>query len=145
MSHTHLQKLDRVQNEAVRVIQWTTKDTTIETMQISHRCKWDKKWNGSKHTLVQCNCHNPLHKDLQNTKGSRLAQGKSWMGQVEAQVNPSIMLADGTRANQAMGNRVRHLWDPPARKLGKTLLKMASRHGGRRSSLWLRSTLHRIS
>ena len=29
------------------------------------------------------NPHNPLHKDMKDTKGCRLEWGKSWMGQAE--------------------------------------------------------------
>ena len=55
MAQTNLLKLDRVQNEAVRFILGTTKDTPTETMRFmldSHQCKPDRKCSKSKHTSV---------------------------------------------------------------------------------------------
>ena len=56
MTQTNLLKLDRVQNEAARVILGTTTVTPIETVRFicykSHHCKPDRKWSRSKHTLV---------------------------------------------------------------------------------------------
>ena len=55
VAQTNLLKLDRVQNEAMRVILGTTKDTLTETMSFkldSHQSKPDRRWSRPKHTSV---------------------------------------------------------------------------------------------
>ena len=68
LSQSNLLKLDRVQNEAMRVILGTTKDTPIDTM---------------RYLLI---LKNPLHDAVKEEKGCRLARGKSWMSQAEQSI-----------------------------------------------------------
>ena len=89
MVQTNLLKLDRVQNEAMRVILGTTKDTPIETM----RFMLDLPPLQTRQKVEQVkayfsaigNPHNPLHEAVKDTKGCRLGRDKSWMGQAEDQ------------------------------------------------------------
>ena len=79
MPQTNLLKLDRVQNEAMRVILGTTKDTPTETM----RFMLDLPPMQTRQKVEQVkayfsgveNPHNPLHDAVKDTKGSRLGQG----------------------------------------------------------------------
>ena len=87
LSQSNLLKLDTVQNEAMRVILGTTKDTPIETM----RYQLDLPSMEARHKVEQVksyfntmqNLKNPLHDAVKEEKGCRLARGKSWMGQAE--------------------------------------------------------------
>ena len=87
MTQTNLLTLDRVQNEAMRVILGTTKDTSIETM----RFMLDLPPMQTRQKVEQVNAyfsaienpHNPLHEAVKDTKGCRLGRGESWMGQAE--------------------------------------------------------------
>ena len=80
-------RIDRVQNEAMRVILGTTKDTPIETM----RYLLDLPSMETRHKVEQVkeylnamqNPKNPLHDAVKEEKGCRLARGKSWMDQAE--------------------------------------------------------------
>ena len=87
MARTNLLKLDRVQNEAMRVILGTTKDTHIGTrrfmldlppMQTRQKVEQVKAY----FSAVE-NPHNPLYEAVKDTKGCRLGRGKSWVGQTE--------------------------------------------------------------
>ena len=85
LSPSNLLKLDRVQNEATRVILGTTKDTPIETMrylldlppmETRHKVEQVKKG-------ISMRCRIPgIHSTMlsKKKKGCRLARGKSWMG-----------------------------------------------------------------
>ena len=86
MTQAYLPKLDRVQNEAMRVILGITKDTCtpIETMrfildlpplQTTHKVEQVKVYFSA-----VGNPNNPLHEPVKDTKGCRLGRGKSWMG-----------------------------------------------------------------
>ena len=90
MAQTDLLKLDRVQNEAMRVILGTTKDTPTETMrfmldlpplQTTQKIEQVKAYFSA-----VGNPHNPIHETVKDTKGCRLGRGKSWMGQAEDSV-----------------------------------------------------------
>ena len=90
MAQTDLLKLDRVQNEAMRVILGTTKDTPTETMrfmldlpplQTTQKIEQVKEYFSA-----VGNPHNPIHETVKDTKGCRLGRGKSWMGQAEDSV-----------------------------------------------------------
>ena len=56
MARTNLRKLDRVQNEAMRVILGTTKDTPCETtrfmLDLAPTSTNHRTWSRSKHTSV---------------------------------------------------------------------------------------------
>ena len=84
MAHTDLLKLHRVQNETMRGILGSTKDTPTETMRFmldlpplktTQKVEQVKAYFGA-----VGNHHNPLHEAVKDTKGCRLGRGKSWMG-----------------------------------------------------------------
>ena len=91
-------KLDRVQNEAMRVILGTTKDTPIETM----RYLLDLPSMETRHKVEQVKAYlnamqnpkNPLHDAVKEEKGCRLARGKSWMGQAEQSIQRVCSLTE---------------------------------------------------
>ena len=84
MSQTNLLKLDRAQNDEMRIILGTAKDTPIETM----RLMLDLPQMQTRQKVEQVkayfsaveNLHNPLNEAMKDTKGCRLGRGKSWMG-----------------------------------------------------------------
>ena len=90
MSHFNTLKLKRVQNEAMRVILGTTKNTSIEAM----RYLLDLPSMKTRHKVEQVKAYlnamqnptNPLHDAVKEEKGCRLARGKSWMGQAEQSI-----------------------------------------------------------
>ena len=98
LSQSNLLKLDRVQNEAMRVILGTTKDTPIETM----RYLLDLPSMETRHNVKQVkanlnamqNPKNPIHDTVKEEKGCRLARGKSWMGKAEQSVQHVCSLAE---------------------------------------------------
>ena len=98
MSQSNLLKLDRVQNEAMRVILGTTKDTPIETM----RYLLDLPSMETRHKVNQVKAYlnamqnpkNPLHDAVKEEKGCKLARGKSWMGQAEQSVQHVCSLTE---------------------------------------------------
>ena len=81
MSQTKLLKLDRVQNEAMRVILGTTKDTPTEAM----RFVLDLPPMQTRQKVEQVKAyfsaveipHNPVHEAVKDTKGCRLVRVKS--------------------------------------------------------------------
>ena len=97
MSQTNLLKLDRVQNEAMRVIPGTTKDTPTETT----RFKLDLPPMQTRQKVEQVkanfsvveNPHNPLHEAVKDTKGCSLGRGKSWMDQADNSILQVCQLA----------------------------------------------------
>ena len=89
LSQSNLLKLDRVQNEAIRVI-LGTKDAPIEamrylldlpSMETRHKVKQVK----SNYIAMQ-NPKNPLHDAVKEEKGCRLARGKSWVKHAEQSI-----------------------------------------------------------
>ena len=87
MAQTNLLNLDRVQNEAIRVIFRTTKDTPTENMRFmldlpSMQTRQKVEQVKAYFSVVR-NPHTPLHQAVIDTKGCRLGRGKSWMGQAE--------------------------------------------------------------
>ena len=98
LSQSNLLKLDRVQNEAMRVILGTTKDTPIETMRylldlpsMETRLKVDQV---KAYLNAMQNPKNPLHDAVKEEKGCRLARGKSWMGQAEQSIQRVCSLTE---------------------------------------------------
>ena len=104
MAQTNLLNLDRVQNEAMRVILGTTSDTPIETMRFMHPpLQTTKKVEQVKiYFSAVGNPHNPLHETVKDTKGCRLGRGKSWNGSSRG-LSTAAMPADRTQANQGAG------------------------------------------
>ena len=110
---TNLLKLERVQNEAMRVILGSTKDTPTETMrfmldipplQTTHKVEQVKAYFSD----VE-NPHNPLHEAVKDTKRCRLGRGKSWMGQAEDSVLQVCQLTElkQTKERERYLNRFR--------------------------------------
>ena len=108
MTQAYLPKLDRVQNEAMRVTLGTTKDTPIETMQTRQKVKQVKAY----FSVVE-NPHNPLHEAVEDTKGCRLARGKSWRGQTEDSILQVCQLSElkQTKEQERDPNRFRRLYE----------------------------------
>ena len=98
LSQSNLLMLDRVQNEAMKVILETTKDTPIEAM----RYLQDLPSMETRHTVEQVkayldamqNPNNPLHIAVKEEKGCRLSRGKSWMRQAEQSIQHVCALAE---------------------------------------------------
>ena len=98
LSQTNLQKLDRIQNEAMRVILGTTKDTPIEAM----RFILDLPPMKTRQSVEQVkaylkaaeNRNNSLHDAVKEPKGDRLKRGKSWMGQAEDTISQVCQLSE---------------------------------------------------
>ena len=98
LSQSNLLKLDRVQNEAMRVILGTTKDTPIETM----RYLLDLPSMETRHKVKQVKAYlnamqnpkYPLHDAAKEEKGCRLARDKSWMGQAEQSIQHVCTLTE---------------------------------------------------
>ena len=80
LSQSNLPKLDRVQNEAIRVILGTTKDTLIEAMHYLLDLPFmeakDKVEQVKAYLNAKQNPKNPLHDAAREEKGCRLARGK---------------------------------------------------------------------
>ena len=97
-SQYNLLKLDSVQNEAMRVILGTKKDTLIEAM----RYLLDLPSMETRHKMEKVKAYlnaiqhpkNSLHDAVKEEKGRRLARGKSWMGQAEQSMRHVCSLAE---------------------------------------------------
>ena len=98
VAHTNLLNLDKVQNQAMRVILGTTKDTPIETMgfaldlppvQTSHKVEQVKAYFNAVEIP-----HNPLYEAVKDTKGRRLGRGKPWVGQAEDSILQVCQLSE---------------------------------------------------
>ena len=142
MAQTNLLKLFRVQNEAMRIILGTTKDTSTETMrfmldlpQMHTRQKVEQV--KAYFTAVE-NPHNPLNEAVKDTKGCKLGRGKSWMGQAEDSVLQICLLTElkQTKEWERYPNRFRRLSETllpenvgkhcRERPAGKTEIKLLS-------------------
>ena len=117
MAQTNLLKLDRVRNEAMRVILGTTKDTPTETtrfmldlppMQTRQKVEQVKAY----FSAVE-NPQNPLHDAVKDTKGCRQGRGKSWMDQAEDSIRQVCQLAElkQTKEWERYPNRFRRLYE----------------------------------
>ena len=107
MVQINLLNLDRVQNEAMRVILGTTKDTPTETMKFMLNLpslQTTKKVEQVKaYFSAVGNPHNPLHEAVKDTKGYRLGRGKSWMGQAEDSVLQVCQLTELKQTKEREG------------------------------------------
>ncbi|NQZ78185.1 MAG: endonuclease/exonuclease/phosphatase family protein, partial [Ekhidna sp.] len=116
LSQTTILKLERIQNEAMRLILGTTKDTPIETM----RYLLDLPSMQARHKIEQVKAYfralenpkNPLHEAVKDTKGNRLARGKSWMGQAEDTIRLVCPLTElrQTKEWERWNENFRHLY-----------------------------------
>ena len=87
-----------VQNEAMRVILGTIKDTPIEAM----RYVLDLPSMETRRKVEQVKAYlnamqnpkNPLHDAVKEGKGCTLARGKSWMGQAEQSIQHVCALTE---------------------------------------------------
>ena len=131
MAQTKLLKLDRVQNEAMRVILGTTKDTPTETMrfmldlppvQTRQKVKQVKAY----FSAVE-NPQIPFHEALKDTKGCRLGRGKSWMGQIEDSI---LQVCQARELKQTKEWERYPKGNTSARTLGTALPKKDSRQNG---------------
>ena len=90
LSQSNPLKLHRVQNEAMRVILGTTKDTPIETMRYLLDLPSMESRHKVEHVKVYLNemqnPKNPLYDAVKEEKGCRLVRGKSWMSQSEQSI-----------------------------------------------------------
>ena len=117
VAQTDLLKLDRVQNEAMRVILGTTNDTPTETMRFMidlPPLKITQKVEQVKaYFSAVGNPHNPLQEAVKDTKRCRLGRGKSWMGQAEDSVPQVRQLTElkQTKERERYLNRFRSLYD----------------------------------
>ena len=87
VSRTSLDKLERIQNEAMRLILGCTRDTSCEamryvlglpTMATRHKVAQVKEY-----LRVSADTNHPLHKSINKNKGRRLKRGRSWMAEAE--------------------------------------------------------------
>ena len=83
MSQTNLLKLDRVQNEAMRVILGTIKDTPTETTRVMLDLPPMPTSQKVEQVSAVENPHNPLH---ERHKRQQTGTGKSLMGQAEESI-----------------------------------------------------------
>ena len=106
LSQSNLLKLDKVQNEAMRVILGTTKDTPIEVMRyllgLSSMETRHKVEQVKAYLNAMQNPKNPLNDAVKEEKGCRLARGKSWMGQAEQSIQHVCGLAE-RKQSKALG------------------------------------------
>ena len=126
LSKSNLLKLDRVQNEAMRVILRTTKDTAIEAMRYllgspsmeARQCVEQVK----AFLNAMLNLNNSLHDAVKEEKGCRLARGKSRMGQAEQSIQHMRSLTESKQLKD---------WEEPPAESTSPLGE--SDHGGRSS------------
>ena len=90
LSQSNLLKLNRVQNEAMRVILGIAQDTSIEAMHnlldlpsMETRRKVEEV---KAYLNAMQNPKNPLHDAVKEDKECRLARVKSWMSQAEQSI-----------------------------------------------------------
>ena len=87
LSESQIQRLDRLQNAAMRAVLGCTKDTHIVCM----RYLLDLPSIKVRHRLAQVKMYlkvaenetHPLHEEIKADKGNRLKRGKSWMAEAE--------------------------------------------------------------
>ena len=119
MARTNLLKLDRVQNEVIRVILGTTQDTPCETtrfmLDLAPTNTNHRKWSRSKHTSVPLKIPpNLLHEAVEHTKGRRKGRGKPSMGQTEDSLIPQVCQLTElkqTKEWERYPNRFRRLYE----------------------------------
>ena len=98
LSGTQIQRLDRLQNEAMRAVLGCTRDTHIICM----RYLLDLSSMKIRHKMAQARMYlkvaedetHPLHLKIKDEKGSRLKRGKSWMAEAEDSLRKVCELDD---------------------------------------------------
>src|SRR5204863_228111 len=88
---TQYEKLEKIQNEAMRIILRYTKDTEIKAMRylldfpsIVHRAELNRT---KAYLRISRDNEHPLHAAIKTEKGNRLKIGKSWLGRAEDTVS----------------------------------------------------------
>jgi ribonuclease HI len=98
LSNRQTQRLDRLQNEAMRAVLGCTRDTHIICM----RYLLDLPSIGVRHKIAQAKMYlkvaedesHPLHHTIKKDKGSRLKRGRSWMAEAEDSLRKVCELED---------------------------------------------------
>ena len=127
-------QLDRVQNEAMRVILGTTMVTPTETMRFMLGLPPMQTRQKVEHVKSQFsaveNAHNPVHEAVKRHEGMQTGTGQVFDGSSIGLITAS-MPADRTQTNKGVGKVLKpfqaSLGDTPARKPGKALSRVASR------------------
>ena len=98
LSQTQIERLDIIQNAAMRIILGCTRDTSTRAMRYLLDCPT------AEHRLQYCRARaylqihtdkeHPLHSGIQKVKGSRLKRGKSWVGRAEDVIQSVCRLQD---------------------------------------------------
>ena len=96
MSNSQGQRLERIQNEGMRIVLGCTRDTPIVVMRYMLGLVSIK----SRHTLAQAKFYlrvtadkgHPLYKNLADIKGCRIKRGASWMAQAERTLQSVVKL-----------------------------------------------------
>ena len=98
VSPTQIARLERVQNEAMRIILGCTRDTSCVAMRYlldfpttNHRIKL---WRATSYLKISTDNKHPLRQALATKKGDRLKRGKSWMGRAEDVLGQVCSLGD---------------------------------------------------
>jgi ribonuclease HI len=92
LSETQTERLDRIQNEAMRLILGCTRDTPCVTMRylldFPTMAQRINLWRARAYLRVCSDTQHPLHQELGTRKGNRLKRGKSWMGRAQDVIRP---------------------------------------------------------
>ena len=87
ISPTKTVRLERIQNEAMRIILGCTKDTPRVSMRfpldLPTIVNRNETWRVRSYLRIKANKEHPLHEELIKEKGCRLMRGRSWLSQVE--------------------------------------------------------------
>ena len=98
LSKTQLQRLERIQNEAMRTILGCTRDTSVEAMRFVLNFPAMEK----RHKFAQVDAYlrvasdrdNPLHDKIGTTTTSRLKRGTSWLAQAAKTIGECCAIED---------------------------------------------------
>ena len=98
LSRTQMARLERLQNEGMRIILGCTKDTSCKAMRylldfpaMEDRIKYCR---ARAYLRVSVDTLHPLHNEIRKEKGHRLKRGKSWMGLAEDIIKQVCSLED---------------------------------------------------
>ena len=97
-SRKQIERVERIQNEAMQIILGCTRDTACRAMRyildfptIEDRIQICR---ARVFLRVNANTQHPLHSEIMKVKGSRLKRGRSWMGQAEDNLQQVCSLED---------------------------------------------------
>ena len=104
LSKTQIEKLERVQNEAMRTVLGCTRDTPIACL----RHILGLPSIATRHKVAQAKMYlrvmemdgHPLHPALKEERGTRIKRGKSWMAQAEESIRTVCDLDDITEGRE---------------------------------------------